>query len=277
VLGRMLFSDILHLIRTQFKMNPIAAADRLQPLTCFLESGLAAAAWEGELQLESQLLLKELRIGQLAPTYSGFKSDPHARTMGLLLQTKGLLQTCYRRFESVNVVEVDLSKYTTLLEVPEDLRRFKEHMRQLKVASEAISTFPGWLGEILNLQKIYLVHCYRLKTLPESIGNLSVLHTLDLHYCTGLKEIPESIGRLQQLHKMDLSSCGVEKLPKSIGCLTRLRDLNLSYCSCLNELPESMLYLTGLKRLNLSYCKGLNSLPEHLGGLTGLQHLNIIG
>ena len=44
MLGRMLFSSVLHHIRAQFQGNPVAAANRLQPLADLLQSWSGSSA-----------------------------------------------------------------------------------------------------------------------------------------------------------------------------------------------------------------------------------------
>ena len=91
---------------------------------------------------------------------------------------------------NVSVVKADLSEHKTLLEVPEELRRFKEHLQELKVKSQALKALPEWLGELKNLQKLDLSYCSGLTALPESMGRLTGLQKLHLYYCSGLTALP---------------------------------------------------------------------------------------
>ncbi len=50
----------------------------------------------------------------------------------------------------------DPPPHATLREVPEELRRFKEHVRDLNVRSRALKALPEWLCELRNLQKLDL-------------------------------------------------------------------------------------------------------------------------
>jgi hypothetical protein len=229
-LGRFLFSAILHNVRAQFQMNPVSAAERLQTLADLIERW---AAVSGEEQVERQLLLKELRIGRRAmelPAWSGDVSVPQGRDKGRLSHVSMcLLEEGNKKLvANVSVVQADLSKHTMLLELPEELRRFKEHVRKLKVKSQALKALPEWLGELKNLQK------------------------LDLSDCSGLTALPESMDRLTGLQELNLRDCkGLTALPESMGSLTGLQRLNLYKCSALTALPESMGILTGLQELDL--------------------------
>jgi hypothetical protein len=186
-LGRMLFSAVLHRIRAQFQKNPVAAADRLQTLADLIGKWEAGSAEE---QVERQLLLKELRIGRRAeelPAWSGEVSVPQAGDKGGLshVPMRLLLEGSKEAEANVSVVKADLSEHTTLLEVPEELRRFKEHVRELKVASRALKALPEWLGELRNLQKLDLSCCSGLTALPESMGRLTGLQSCLCLLATG--------------------------------------------------------------------------------------------
>jgi Leucine-rich repeat (LRR) protein len=287
-LGRMLFSAILHCIRSQFQKNPVAASDRLQTLADLIEAWVVGSAEE---QVERQLLLKELRIGRRemepaawscevsVPQWCGKGGLFHV-PMRLLLEQQGKKEIQQQGKKqvvaNVSVVKADLSEHMTLLEVPEELRRCKEHVRELTVKSAALEALPAWLGEMRNLQKLYLSRCFKLKALPESMGSLAGLQELKLSCCYRLTALPESMGRLAGLQELDLSSCpGLKALPESMGSMAGLQKLNLSSCSGLTALPESMGSLAGLQVLKLSWCPGLTALPESMGRLTGLQKLDL--
>jgi hypothetical protein len=297
-LGRMLFSAILHCIRAQFNKNPVAAADRLQTLAELI------GTWEAERveeQLERQLLLKELRIGRRdmeLPVWSGEVSVPQWRDKGDV-SMRLLLHGNEQVVAKVSVVKADLSEHKRLLEVPKELLRFKEHLRELRVRSWALKALPKWLGELRNLQKLSLSSCSGLTALPESMASLTKLQELDLSECSGLSlhewlgemknlqkldlyscirltTLPESLSRLTGLKKLDLEKCqGLTALPESMGRLTGLQELTLVSCSGLKALPESMGSMTGLLELKLPWCSGLTALPESMGRLTGLQKLDL--
>jgi hypothetical protein len=203
-LGRMLFSAILQHVRAQFQMNPVSAVDRLQTLADLIGRWEAGSAEE---QVERKLLLEELRIGRRAEeltAWPGEVSVPQVGDRGGLshVSMRLRLEGSKKVVANVNVVKVDLSKHTTLLEVPEELRRFKEHVRELKVRSRVLKALPEWLGELRNLQKLDLSWCSGLTALPESMGRLTELQELDLSECSGLTALPESIGKLTGLQEL---------------------------------------------------------------------------
>ena len=144
---------------------------------------------------------------------------------------------------------VDLSACEGLIELPEDLRSLKEHIREITIVSHALETLPEWLGELdklevlrvqgaithvgghvdfapatLNLQHVdsYKTSVFRL--LPESLGNLTSLRTLDLQWNTTLETLPESLINLTALENLDLTGCCYLKVPSCVMGLCGLKD-----------------------------------------------------
>ncbi|KFK37812.1 hypothetical protein AALP_AA3G032500 [Arabis alpina] len=171
---------------------------------------------------------------------------------------------------ATNLETLDLSKCTSLVELPYSI------------------------GNALNLMKLDLVHCSSLVKLPSSFGNMTKLQKLDLNNCLSLVELPSSIGNLINLEKVDLSHCSslmelpysignlinLEKLPSSVGSASNLEKLDLSNCSSLVELPSSIgnatnLCSISLEKLDLSNCSSLVELPSSIGNATNLRKLKL--
>lgn len=148
-----------------------------------------------------------------------------------------------------------------------------EELLLQNIGCKSLTTLPGSIGQLKNLQKLYLGYCENLKTLPENIGQLQKLQVLNLEWCDNFKTLPESIGELQNLQTLDLSGCvNFEMLPESIGQLRNLKRLYLRVCN-LTTIPESIVELKNLQELDLLGCKNLTTLPENIGQLQNLQVL----
>ena len=141
-LGRMLFPVILQHIHMQFMSDPVSAAHTLAPLTGHLETWATEDVWE---QVERQLLLKELCIGCRAkdlPIWTGhiiMRDTTHQRHLSLvpvrLRHGSGVIGVYKDSVAYVRAANVDLSEHKHLLEVPEDMRRCKDHVLVIKVSS----------------------------------------------------------------------------------------------------------------------------------------------
>ena len=63
---------------------------------------------------------------------------------------------------------------------------------------------PASIGDLKNLNALYLNSNHTLENLPDEIGNLSSLKVLDISN-TSISSLPSSIGRLQNLQELSLS------------------------------------------------------------------------
>ncbi len=134
-----------------------------------------------------------------------------------------------------------------------------------------VSTLPSEIGELTNLEKIYLDDG-ELASLPSAIGELTRLCELYLRR-NKFTSLPSEIGRLTGLKKLDLNGNKLTSLPSEIGELTHLEMLNLSENKFI-LLPPEIGKLTDLKELDLSSDE-LTCIPEEIGELTNLEMLNL--
>ena len=85
-------------------------------------------------------------------------------------------------------------------------------------------------------------------SVPSSIGNLQNLETLYLGCAENLQSIPEGIGRLTRLKFLYLRSSNITSLSPFVGRLQKLEHLDLEYAANLTVLPDEIVGLTSLKR-----------------------------
>ncbi|ESW06524.1 hypothetical protein PHAVU_010G055100 [Phaseolus vulgaris] len=138
--------------------------------------------------------------------------------------------------------------------------------------SEDLVEMPD-VRETLNLEKIELEKCIKLRKVHPSIGLLRKLAFLNLRICKNLMSLPNIILSLNSLEYLNVS--GFLLLPSIPTCpcsLTCLLELDLSFCN-LVRIPDAIGKLRCLERLNL---KGNNftTLPN-LQNLFRLYHLNL--
>ncbi|MFI3315330.1 MAG: leucine-rich repeat domain-containing protein, partial [Rikenellaceae bacterium] len=100
-------------------------------------------------------------------------------------------------------------------------------------------------------------------SIPESIGNLANLEYLYLNSNNLSGSIPESIGNLENLDVLYLSYNNLSgSIPESIGNLTNLTALYLGYNELSGVIPESFGNLVNLKTVYLYYNYLIGPLPE---------------
>lgn len=80
--------------------------------------------------------------------------------------------------------KADLSSYTTLVALPNELRKLNQQVREITVLSTALDTLPEWLRELARLEVLHVggaddLRACPLRAVPESLGALTALQTYD--------------------------------------------------------------------------------------------------
>ncbi|CAL5428634.1 unnamed protein product [Camellia sinensis] len=135
---------------------------------------------------------------------------------------------------------------------------------------------PLGIGNLVNLQYLFLDQNLLTGSIPNSIGKLSMLQIffLDINNISG--EIPSSFRNLSRLGILDLSTNTIEgSIPISLGNCTNLQQIHLDYNHLTGAIPYQIFGLSSLISLYLSqnYLTGL--LPQEVGNLKNLGRLYI--
>ncbi|KAL7164777.1 hypothetical protein ACSBR2_040642 [Camellia fascicularis] len=137
-------------------------------------------------------------------------------------------------------------------------------------------SIPLGIGNLVNLQALFLSGNMLTGSIPNSIGKLSMLEILVLDNNNFSGEIPSSIRNLSRLGELDLSTNMIEgSFPISLGNCTNLQQIYLDYNHLTGAIPDQIFGLSSLIRLSLSqnYLTGL--LPQEVGNLKNLGGLYV--
>lgn len=147
---------------------------------------------------------------------------------GDFLELRSLLLAC----DSLEYLPASICKMTEL--------------ENLELAGKNITSMPDQIGNLRNLQRLYIRSSKKLETLPPGIGDLKNLTELAIT-STSVQTLPATIGQLQRLRKLRLRDNSLESIPAEITQLDSIVDLELQ-SNELAELPQ------GFERL-IDRCK----------------------
>ena len=109
---------------------------------------------------------------------------------------------------------------------------------------------PKELGNLSNLQSLYLNYNQLSGEIPTELGNLSNLETLDLGGNQLSGEIPTDLGNLSNLKELWLGTNQLSgEIPTELGNLSNLEQVGINDNQLTGELPHSLTGLTMLEGL----------------------------
>ena len=123
-----------------------------------------------------------------------------------------------------------------LRKVP-DLRQLKERLIHLELSCVSLTSVPGWLGELENLETlIFDGFNLEITALPEIFGKLPKLRTLMLSNFRQMQTLPSSLIELTGLVSLSFGGPYLASLPPTLCKLTRLERLSMA-CAAVQEPP----------------------------------------
>ncbi|CAI5481942.1 unnamed protein product [Closterium sp. Yama58-4] len=134
------------------------------------------------------------------------------------------------------------------------------------------SELPDSMGEMTNLQELYIHHCYSCMELPEAVTSLGSLRVLRITECKDLLSVPRRLDGLTSLTLLELRGCWrLYEVPQVLPL--SLQALWLSENQQLGSLPD-ISRLTGLRELCLHMVDAacIEAIGEHL---SNVQHLEL--
>ena len=151
------------------------------------------------------------------------------------------------------------------------------NLEQLYLSTNQLSgEIPSELGDLAQLELLSVSNNQLSEEIPPELGNLANLSTLDLSYNQLTGEIPSGLGDLTQLELLDLSINQLTgEIPSELGGIANLQTLRLFANELNGEIPPELGNLDNLVLLSLSDNQLSGKIPSELGSLTQLESLDI--
>ncbi|KAL4386476.1 hypothetical protein GQ457_09G002710 [Hibiscus cannabinus] len=175
-----------------------------------------------------------------------------------------------------NLKYLDLTGNNISGDFPASFGRFQKLEVLSLVYNLLDGTIPAFLGNISTLKMLNLSYNpFNPGRIPPELGNLTNLEILWLTECNLVGEIPESLGRLKKLADLDLAlNHLVGSIPSSLTELVNLVQIELYNNSLAGELPRGFSNLTNLRLLDASMNRLTGRIPDELTRLP-LESLNL--
>ncbi|KAK8692609.1 hypothetical protein V6N13_076065 [Hibiscus sabdariffa] len=175
-----------------------------------------------------------------------------------------------------NLKYLDLTGNNISGDFPDSFGRFQKLEVLSLVYNLLDGTIPAFLGNISTLKMLNLSYNpFSPGRIPPELGNLTNLEILWLTECNLVGEIPNSLGRLKKLTDLDLAFNNlVGNIPGSLTELVSVVQIELYNNSLTGELPRGFSNLTQLRLLDASMNQLTGTIPDELTQLP-LESLNL--
>ncbi|KAE8700523.1 Receptor-like protein kinase 5 [Hibiscus syriacus] len=175
-----------------------------------------------------------------------------------------------------NLKYLDLTGNNISGDFPDSFGRFQKLEVLSLVYNLLDGTIPAFLGNISTLKMLNLSYNpFSQGRIPPELGNLTNLEILWLTECNLIGEIPDSLGRLEKLTDLDLALNNlVGNIPTSLTELVSVVQIELYNNSLTGELPRGFSNLAKLKLLDASMNQLTGTIPDELTQLP-LESLNL--
>lgn len=110
-------------------------------------------------------------------------------------------------------------------------------LKTLRLSNNSIDSLPAEIGQLTDLEALYLENNNLTGSLPAEIGKMKELKKLDVSG-NSMTGIPAEVGQLQKLEILDLSNNQLDTMPNEMYGLVNLRTLDLSGNNYSRELQK---------------------------------------
>ncbi|MFA6955712.1 MAG: hypothetical protein WC538_07560 [Thermoanaerobaculia bacterium] len=137
-----------------------------------------------------------------------------------------------------------------------------------------VGSIPGTLGQLPNLEVLYLPGNSLGGTIPSQLGSLSKLRVLELNSNLLTGTIPSSFASLANIEMLALWNNQLSgSIPAFLGSLGKLTELRLSSNQLNGTIPAQLAQLPSLVYLDLANNALTGNIPPQLGSLATLEEL----
>ena len=174
------------------------------------------------------------------------------------------------------VIRLDLYDNRLSGEIPPELGNLV-NLEELYLSRNRLSgEIPPELGNLVNLEELYLENNRLSGEIPPELGNLVNLTRLSLLRNRLSGEIPPELGNLVNLTRLHLDSNLLSgEIPPELGNLVNLEQLALASNLLSGEIPPELGNLVNLEELGLYHSQLSGEIPPELGNLVNLTRLGL--
>ncbi|MBT6999253.1 MAG: M6 family metalloprotease domain-containing protein, partial [Prolixibacteraceae bacterium] len=179
--------------------------------------------------------------------------------------------------ENGRVISIILKNNKLTGRLPDEVGNLKDLQNLYLRFNEISGQIPTSIGNLVELKNLELNGNPITGTIPKEIGNLRNVNYINFQDVDISGEIPEEIGNLFRLERLFIRAKITGSIPEEIGRLKNLMELSLDGNQLSGSIPAEISNLTNLWSLELSDNNLTGSIPGEIGKLVYLENLLFSG
>ena len=200
----------------------------------------------------------------------GWKNNANWLSEAPIRQWHGVATYCGR------VIGLDLRDNNLAGPIPPELGNLSDLELLYLSENQLTGPIPPELGNLSNLELLYLSENQLTGPIPAELGSLSKMGSLHLGHNQLSGKIPPELGNLSDLGLLYLSENQLTgPIPAELGSLTSLTQLELTGNQVTGPIPAELGSLSKLGRLHLGHNQLSGKIPPELGNLSNLTSLGL--
>ena len=177
-----------------------------------------------------------------------------------------------------SVTTLDLRSNQLSGSIPDELGNMANLEYLYLMGNQLTGSIPVELGNLISLQYLYLSANQLTGNIPSELGDLTNLIGLYLYNNQLTGSIPAELGDLYNLQNLWLSNNRLTgSIPAGLGGLANLVSLELNTNQLTGSIPAELGNLNNLVTLLLYENQLIGNIPSELGNMTNLQGLFLMG
>ena len=178
--------------------------------------------------------------------------------------------------DSGHIISVSLEYNNLTGTIPTQIGNLSNLQYLYLYGNNLSGSIPTQLGNLSNLQRLYLLDNLLSGEIPPELGNLTNLLSLQLFDNQLTGTIPSQLGNLTNLQSLDLGRNQLSgSIPPELGNLNNLKDLFLFSNQLSGSIPPELGNLSNLNSLYLRSNQLTGTIPPQLGNFPNLWNLGL--
>ncbi|MFV0395372.1 MAG: toxin Cry1Ac domain D-VI-related protein [Coprobacillaceae bacterium] len=146
----------------------------------------------------------------------------------------------------------------------------------ITTGNQFTGSIPTNMGNLVNLERLFIQNCPLTGTIPESLGNIPGLYDLRITNTSISGSIPTSLANLTDLVQLQLQDNKLTgSIPKELGQLQNVANLNFTNNQLTGSIPAELANMSSLNTISFSNNNLSGEIPTEIFEMDTLLYVEL--